>query len=322
MAPSAATRPSRVRATASMSSNERAASTSRSSSSGRSPRCSVRDSSTGFRSLASCGLRSVSTRSSSCSYRAGPSPNSGASTGAGAPRPSRGPRRRRAPRSGPCGSAAGRRRRAGRSRPRPGRRATKCQRVTRSLCRCARSPMPTVTYRAAVAELHPHVRVGRLLAAVEQVGLHRPVLAGERVEPARLDAPVEHEREQHLQRLRLARPVRPAQHQPAVDEEELLVAVVPEVDDPRPGGGEPRAILSLLEQRSLVEPGDGVAVAADQRTDEHAARHRRCTAPNRASRSTASASSRSGSACQAAPNAEPYRWRIPATALRAGSCRS
>ena len=89
------------------------------------------------------------------------------------------------------------------------------------------------------AELHPHVPVGGLLAAVEQVGFHGPLVAGERIQPPGFDAPIQHEREQHLQRLRLARPVRPAQHQAAVGEHELLVAVVPQVDHAAAGRPEP-----------------------------------------------------------------------------------
>jgi hypothetical protein len=90
----------------------------------------------------------------------------------------------------------------------------------------------------AVAELHPHIAVGGLLTAVEQVGLHRPLLAGKRIQPARLDPPIQHVREDHLKRLGLARAIGAAQGEPAVDEEEFLVAVIPEVDDSRSGGAE------------------------------------------------------------------------------------
>jgi hypothetical protein len=91
----------------------------------------------------------------------------------------------------------------------------------------------------ALGELHPDVAVLGLLPPVEQVGLHRPVLAAERVEPAGVGHPVEDEREQHLQGLGLAGAVVPPQHQPPVGEDELLVGVVPHVDDPGAAGAEP-----------------------------------------------------------------------------------
>jgi hypothetical protein len=88
------------------------------------------------------------------------------------------------------------------------------------------------------AELHPDVPVGRFLAAVEQVGLHGALVTGERVESARFDSAIQNEREQHLKGLGLARSVRSAQHQPAVGEDELVVAVVPQIHHTAPGGPE------------------------------------------------------------------------------------
>ena len=91
------------------------------------------------------------------------------------------------------------------------------------------------------AELHPDVAVLGVLPPVEQVGLHGAVLAAERVEPPRVQPAVQDEREQHFEGLGLAGAVVAAQRQPAVAERELLVEVVPEVDDPGPGRLEPRA---------------------------------------------------------------------------------
>ena len=87
-------------------------------------------------------------------------------------------------------------------------------------------------YRAP--ELHPDVAVLRLLAPVEQVGLHRPVLAGERVEAAGVRHAVQDEREEDFQCLGLARAVVAAQRQAAVAERPLLVHVVPHVDHAGP----------------------------------------------------------------------------------------
>ncbi len=89
------------------------------------------------------------------------------------------------------------------------------------------------------AELHPYVAVLGVLPPVEQVGLHRAVLAAERVEPPRVQPAVQDEREQHFERLGLAGAVVAPQRQPAVAEGELLVEVIPEVDDPSPGRLEP-----------------------------------------------------------------------------------
>ncbi|MBF6139163.1 hypothetical protein IU484_03785 [Nocardia farcinica] len=100
-------------------------------------------------------------------------------------------------------------------------------------------------------ELHPHIRIRRILLAIQQIRLHRAFLTRERVQPARLDTAVEHEREQHLESLRLARPVGPAQHQPAVGEAELLIAVVPQVDDPGPGRDETHSAVDDRHVRSL-----------------------------------------------------------------------
>ena len=85
------------------------------------------------------------------------------------------------------------------------------------------------------AELHPHVAVLGVLPPVQQVGLHGAVLAAERVEPPRVQPAVQDEREQHFERLGLTGAVVAAQRQPAVAERELLVEVIPEVDDPGPG---------------------------------------------------------------------------------------
>ncbi|MCX4598186.1 hypothetical protein OG819_54540 [Streptomyces sp. NBC_01549] len=87
-----------------------------------------------------------------------------------------------------------------------------------------------------VGELHPDVAKRTVLPAEEQVGLHRAVLGGERVEPLGVDAAVEDEREEDFQGLGLAGSVGAAQHQPAAGEGELLVPVVPQVDDPGTGG--------------------------------------------------------------------------------------
>jgi len=91
---------------------------------------------------------------------------------------------------------------------------------------------------AGVPELQPCVADRVLAAAVQQVGFHRAVLGRERIETLGVDPAVEHEREQHFERLGLAGSVRAAQHEPASGEAELLVAVVPQVDDPGAGGFE------------------------------------------------------------------------------------
>ena len=88
----------------------------------------------------------------------------------------------------------------------------------------------------AMPQLQPYIADRVLAAAEQEVGLHRPVLGGERVQPLRVDAAIKHEREQNLESLGLPRAVRAAQDQPAVGEAELLVPVVPHVDDPGPGG--------------------------------------------------------------------------------------
>jgi len=88
----------------------------------------------------------------------------------------------------------------------------------------------------AMPQLQPYVADRVLAAAEQEVGLHRPVLGGERVQPLRVDAAIKHEREQDLEGLGLPRAVRAAQDQPAVGEAEFFVAVVPHVDDPGPGG--------------------------------------------------------------------------------------
>ncbi len=77
----------------------------------------------------------------------------------------------------------------------------------------------------------------RVLAATEQeVGLHGPVLGGERVQPLRVDPAIQYEREQNLKSLGLPGAIRAAQDQPAAGEAELLVPVVPHVDDSGPRG--------------------------------------------------------------------------------------
>jgi hypothetical protein len=91
---------------------------------------------------------------------------------------------------------------------------------------------------SGVPELQPCVAHRVLAPAVQQVGLHRAVFGRERVQPLGVDPAVEHEREEHLERLGLAGSVRAAQHEPAAREAELLVAVVPHVDDPGTGGFE------------------------------------------------------------------------------------
>ena len=83
-------------------------------------------------------------------------------------------------------------------------------------------------------ELHPDVAVFGFLTAEQQVGLHRPVLAGERVEAAGVGHPVEDEREEDFERLGLARAVVTAQGEAAVGERPLLVHVVPDVDNAGP----------------------------------------------------------------------------------------
>ena len=83
-------------------------------------------------------------------------------------------------------------------------------------------------------KLQPRVaRPGRprgvLLA--EQVPAHRPALAAERVQALGAQLPVEQQREQQLERLRLARPVGPAQQQPPALEAERLVLVLEQADE-------------------------------------------------------------------------------------------
>ncbi len=87
----------------------------------------------------------------------------------------------------------------------------------------------------AMSQLQPGVADRILPAAEQQVGLHGPVLGRERVQPLRVDPAVQHEREQNLKGLGLPGAVRAAQDQPAAGEAELLVPVVPHVDDPGPG---------------------------------------------------------------------------------------
>ena len=87
--------------------------------------------------------------------------------------------------------------------------ATKYQRVTLSLVRVAAHADShghrLGIFEGAAAELHPHVGVRAVLAPVEQVGLHRALFTGERVEAPRFDAAVEDEREQDLEGLGLDR---------------------------------------------------------------------------------------------------------------------
>ena len=99
-------------------------------------------------------------------------------------------------------------------------------------------PRPVPGARARGGELHPGVAVAGVGAAPQQVVLHRAVLAGERVQPPRVQAPVQHEREEHLERLGLARSVGAPQDQPAVGEGEGVVDVVPQPDDAGAGGPE------------------------------------------------------------------------------------
>jgi hypothetical protein len=87
-------------------------------------------------------------------------------------------------------------------------------------------------------ERHPRVAVGRLATAGEQVVAHRSGGAAERVEAARIEPAVEHERKQDLQGLGLARAVGAAQHEPTVFKAEGLVDVVPEVEQARAVGTE------------------------------------------------------------------------------------
>ncbi len=96
----------------------------------------------------------------------------------------------------------------------------------------------------AARKLHPYIRIGRILFAVEQIRLHGAFFAGERVEPPRLDAAVQDERKQHLEGLGLAGTVRSAQDQPPVGETEFLVAVVPQVDDAGASGNEADTIVN------------------------------------------------------------------------------
>ena len=93
-------------------------------------------------------------------------------------------------------------------------------------------------FEGAAAELHPHVGVRAVLTPVEQVGLHRALFTGERVEAPRFDAAVEDEREQDLEGLGLAGSVGSPQNQSTVGERELLVSVIPEVDDSSPSRSE------------------------------------------------------------------------------------
>ena len=137
--------PSSVRATASMSSNERAASTSRWSSSGRSPSDSVSDSLPGRGSSpAAAGAASAPGRAAARTAP-GPARTAARRRRRGAPRGCRAPRRRR-PRSISCLRVSGRSSASSSEKSTPTRPSTtKYQRLTLSVCRLACSPMPTVT---------------------------------------------------------------------------------------------------------------------------------------------------------------------------------
>ena len=221
-----------------MSSNDRAASAISSSSTGRSPSVSVSDSFTGSRFFASCGRRSVRISVSSCSYRSAPRPNSRWSIAA---RYSVGDAEDRGLADLLGELLAGHRPVVvgdqGEVLPHPavGHEVPADRRVAVPL-RVQADPDRDRLAGAGVAELQPYVADRVLAAAVQQVGLHRPVLGRERVEPLGVDPAVEHEREEDLERLGLAGTVRAAQHEPAAGEAELLVAVVPQVDDPGAGG--------------------------------------------------------------------------------------
>ena len=107
------------------------------------------------------------------------------------------------------------------------------------LGRSSRSVAGAAGARPGTRELHPDVAVFGFLTAEQQVGLHRPVLAGERVEAAGVGHPVEDEREEDLECLGLAGAVVTAQGEAAVGERPLLVHVVPDVDHAGPGRLEP-----------------------------------------------------------------------------------
>ncbi|MCY1377856.1 hypothetical protein D9M69_654510 [compost metagenome] len=111
-----------------------------------------------------------------------------------------------------------------------------------------------------------------VLPAVEQIRLHGAFFAGKRIEATRLDAAVEHEREQHLEGFGLARAVGAAQDQSAVGEGEFLVAVIPEVDDAGPGRPETGAVhafstsgSSVLPENSELDSGAELSTAKSMR---------------------------------------------------------
>ena len=93
--------------------------------------------------------------------------------------------------------------------------------------------------RPEPGELEPHVADPLLVVdAADEVPLHLLRALGEGVEPVRADVAVECEREDELERLRLAGGVVAAEQQPPVGELEDLVVVLVEVDDPGPDGHE------------------------------------------------------------------------------------
>ncbi|NJL28764.1 MAG: hypothetical protein HC897_13170 [Thermoanaerobaculia bacterium] len=69
--------------------------------------------------------------------------------------------------------------------------------------------------------------------ALEQVPTHAARGAGERVEPVRREIGVEEKGQEQLERFRLAAAVLTAQDQPAVVEAQLVIVVLPEVENAR-----------------------------------------------------------------------------------------
>ena len=162
-------------------------------------------------------------------------------------------------------------------------RATKYQRPTsgRSLV-VAHADADGEPLRAAgpaeALELEPGVPHPLDVAgAADEVPLHVLVAGAERVELLRADVAVEAERQQQLERLRLAGGVVAAQQQPAPGEIEHLVGVLVEVDDagaPRPparGAGAHCSALRGVErwrakarrERRCPEPPDGPDAASE-----------------------------------------------------------
>ena len=162
----------------------------------------------------------------------------------------------------------------------------------------ARIPTPQVTHLAGPGELHPEVAGAVLLAVpVEHQPQQAGVVARGRRHP--LLVAVQHERQQHLQRLRLAGAVGPAQQQPAVRELEHLLVVLPDVEHARAGEPEPVRHGASSSSNSDGWPPDEPSVI-DARTAYRAPAACTRHAPSGSSRTSPAATSTARASASAA----------------------